>query len=289
MLESPAWPLCNMAIMLFLTGPYSDFSQLIGDMPEDIDIASITYPDPAKILTKHMDLLNIFETFKPPGSDETSDTRGKKPSGCARGQQEQIRVFSDSGKELEPFEAISAMTKQGILDRELGMLNSFLCGPCGCTLCCTGPEQDAEQDFFEIPLSSAETALFDLPVIDSEKSRKTDPYSADPLLIHGKPFYYSNPAMYRWHTGWSMILTRNSSCPALSTDGSCTVYQSRPLVCRKPQIFAYVLEKAGNPDYTLRNNLLAVWDCPYVRHLEDEITRYAALNETGLIFRGNKT
>lgn len=289
MLKTPAWPLCNMAVMLFLTGPYSTISQLIDDMPTEIDIASITYREPAKILTNCMNYLNVFETFKMTDSGESHHSQKENIIGSHAGRQGRIIVRSPSGKEIDSFDAVSARAKQDILDMELEMINSFLCSPCGCTLCCTGPGQDANQEFFEIPLSYLEKDLFDLPVIDSEKSVKTGPYAEDPLKIQGKPFYYASPAIYNWHDGWSMVLTRNSSCPALSTDNICTVYENRPMVCRKPQIFASVLERTEYPHYVLKNSLLAVWDCPYVRHLEDEIANYAALNETRLVFRGNKT
>jgi Fe-S-cluster containining protein len=86
-----------------------------------------------------------------------------------------------------------------------------------------------------------------------------------------------------------MILPRNTSCPALEDNGRCRVYADRPRVCRKPQLFCYIVEPAEEPlQYRLRSSLLAVSDCPYVRELKDEIAAYAAANELELVIRGNK-
>jgi len=278
-----------MAIMLYFTGPYSRFSQLLKDMPDELEIASITYREPAKILTNYIDLLNIFENFK---TDNHNNHDIKPDAGRNHEDEntsnEEIVVLSESGEKMDGFEAATVRAKHNIIDRELETINSLLCSPCGCTLCCTGPDMAADQEFFEIPLLDNEKSLFDLPVIDSEKSRKTDPYAEIPLKVKERPFYLNPSGMYRWSHGWSMILTRGSSCPALSSQGTCAIYPNRPEVCRKPQIFAVILERKKDKTYILKNNVLAIWDCPYVRQLKDEITRYAAFNETDVVFRENK-
>ena len=91
--------------------------------------------------------------------------------------------------------------------------------------------------------------------------------------------------------GWSLILPRESSCPNLATSGRCRVYPDRPQVCRRPQIFPYMVEPMelhGQSILRLRQTLLAVVDCPYVRLLQDEIAAYAAACELEMIFRHNK-
>ena len=289
MLRNPAWPLCNMAVMLFFTGPYSRFAELLEDMPDELEIASITYRAPAKILTNHLPFLNIFETFKADDQKETDIAQNAAVDALDENMAGRpVTVVSSSGQEVEAFEAALARAKQNIMDRELEAINSLLCAPCACTLCCTGPDLEAAQEFFEIPLLEQEKHLFDLPVIDSKKSRETDAYAENPLKVDDKPFYLNPSALYHWSHGWSMILTRGSKCPALSQQGSCVIYPKRPTVCRKPQIFAVVLEQAGAETYILKNTVLAVWDCPYVKHLRDDITKYAALNESDIVFRENK-
>jgi Fe-S-cluster containining protein len=97
--------------------------------------------------------------------------------------------------------------------------------------------------------------------------------------------------MVHWQHGWSLILPRSSRCPNLAADGRCQIYSDRPEVCRRPQIFPYVLEpftdEAG-PGWRIRRSLLAVLDCPYVRLLQDEIAGFAAASELDLVFRRNK-
>ncbi len=285
LLHKPAWPLCNMAVLLYLTGPYDRFHQLIEDLPEELEVASITYQAPAKILTNFLKFLKIFETLKHPKSEnENCEKKGASPP-----QHTSDIVILSGDQPADPFDAATARAKHNIIDTELESINSLLCSPCRCTLCCTGPEADAVHDFFEIPLSAEETGLFHLSIIDSQESRQTNPYAENPLKVDKKPFYSLNPAIYHWESGWSMILTRGSKCPALSNEGACDIYQSRPAVCRKPQIFSGILERSSGNIYRLENRLIAVNDCPYVRALKDDIAQYTSLSEADLIFRENKT
>jgi hypothetical protein len=60
-----------------------------------------------------------------------------------------------------------------------------------------------------------------------------------------------------------------------------------------PQIFPYLLERAaidkgGMETYILRNKILAVWDCPYVKEYKEEIATYAELCGLEPLFRQNK-
>ena len=67
------------------------------------------------------------------------------------------------------------------------------------------------------------------------------------------------------------------------------MYLIRPQVCRRPQIFSYILENTDQTDqYRLRGSLLAVTDCPYVQVLQEEIAAYAAACELELVLKGNK-
>ena len=88
-------------------------------------------------------------------------------------------------------------------------------------------------------------------------------------------------------------MPKSSHCPNLEAEqGRCLIYANRPEVCRRPQIFPYILEKetgsGPQPVYRLRNSLLAVVDCPYVSMLKDEIAAYGAACELDVIFTRNK-
>ena len=65
-------------------------------------------------------------------------------------------VLPDFQRKGYAFEAVDGWIGQAVLRRELEEINSLLCGPCRCNLCCVGPEADMRQSFFEIPLSPAE-------------------------------------------------------------------------------------------------------------------------------------
>ena len=190
---------------------------------------------------------------------------------------------------------------------ELEKINSLLCGPCMCVLCCVGPDYgvaaDAgrvmRQDFFEIPLTAKETALFELPKMDNEGTRARTSNTEPPLQVNGRPFYEQGPAIYNWQNGWSMVLPPHSVCPKL--DGQrrcCCIYPQRPRVCRRPQLFPYLIQKSaarsnGNTRgpafvYITRHKLLAVWDCPFVRNFKKEIAAYAAACKLEPVFMENK-
>ncbi len=278
-LGSPAWPLCNLAIMLFMAGPYRDLNELLKDLPDEIEMESVCYPSARALLSRYIDLLTPFESYKPEGPVDIHP--GNVPP----------EVEDSEGNPLDPMEAARAWIKQKVLERELERINSLLCGPCQCILCCIGPEVDARQFFFEIPLSPAEVPLFDIPVRSTKQTRASSPEDEPPLRIHGTPFYLSQPAIYEWQKGWSMILTREARCPNLTQQGSCAIYGDRPLTCRRPQVFPFIVECRNDKNLTnlsFRDTILAVWDCPYVRTLKAEIIKYAHLCEADIIFRENK-
>ena len=152
-----------------------------------------------------------------------------------------------------------------------------------------------KQEFFEIPLQEEETTLFARqPWHNTPDTRSHSALDENSLLIDGLPFYQKvnqtgSPELFHWQNGWSMILPQESSCPALEQNGRCTVYDQRPQVCRRPQIFSYIIEPLEQgKKYMFRNSLLAVNDCPYVQFLKDEINAYAAACELELLVRANK-
>jgi Fe-S-cluster containining protein len=118
-------------------------------------------------------------------------------------------------------------------------------------------------------------------------------------MVDGAPFYANQAALYRWRKGWSMILPRHSRCPGLDTaSGCCRIYPDRPDVCRRPQIFPYMLDREPRldteydgrmlPAFVIRAKMLAIWDCPYVQQFQEEIGRYAQLCGLEPIFKQNK-
>jgi len=201
-----------------------------------------------------------------------------------------VAVVEPDGTPADRITALDCWIGHRVLVRELEEINGRLCGPCRCDLCCTGPA--GGQYFFEIPLADEELPLFDmLEHVDQPAGRATTAYEEPCLEIHGRPFYdRATPCIVSWRTGPSLILPRGSRCPHLA-GGRCAVYPDRPEVCRRPQIFSYLLEPdapTGPTRFTVRRTLLAVWDCPYVRGLEDAIAEYGRLCGLETLFRSNK-
>jgi Fe-S-cluster containining protein len=273
LLRQPVLPLVGIVQFLFLTGDFATVEEVIGQLPGDIETNSALYRDPAADLAPYVDLLQPLVALK----------GGMPPP---------ERVISFDGQPLDPMTATTALVAQRILTRELERINSLLCAPCGCTLCCIGPERAMVQSYFEIPLQENEIGLFQTDRIENETARMQRPDDEPPLQADGHDFFdRSDPLLIRWQPCWSLMLPRGSRCPNLELSGRCLVYPDRPQVCRRPQIFPYMVEpveEQGQLAHRLRQTLLAVMDCPYVRQLQDEIAAYAAACELEIVFRHNK-
>ena len=273
LLREPVLPLVSIVQFLYLTGDFAAVDEVISQLPADIETGSALYPDATALLAPYLDLLQPLAELK----------AGRPP---------QELVVDLEGNPVDAMTATVALVAQSVLTRELERINSLLCAPCNCTLCCIGPDANMAQEYFEIPLQPGETDLFALERIDTETSRSQSIDHEPPLQIHGRDFFNRpDPALIRWQAGWSLMLPKASQCPSLEASGRCRVYPHRPEVCRRPQIFPYVVEpiKAqGQPALRLRQALLAVADCPYVQLLQDEINAYAAASELEMIFRCNK-
>ncbi|WP_339134852.1 MAG: YkgJ family cysteine cluster protein [Candidatus Electrothrix sp. GW3-4] len=286
LLKQPVLPLVSMVQFMYqLSGPGAKVEDIIAEMTGPIETPYTVYPEPDKLLRRYLDQLQLLETV---GTDNQPEELNAE-------------VVDASGQPVDAVSACTVLINQRILEAELEEINSCLCAPCHCRLCCVGPEKAMAQEFFEIPLQDAETKLFSLPRHDTSESRSTsalDTASDDAVLqIEGRPFYQGadqcgNPELVHWRNGWSMILPKDASCPALEQNGRCTVYSQRPLVCRRPQIFSYILEALEplkqSRKYMVRNSLLAVIDCPYVQFLQEEIVAYAAACELECILKANK-
>jgi len=274
LLRQPVLPLVAIVQFLYLTGDFGSMAEVIGQLTEEIETPFARYPTPAADLTPYVDLLAPLETFK---------------AGIPRAEQ----VVGSDNQPVDPMTATTALVAQEVLTRELSRINSLLCAPCGCTLCCVGPEAAMAHSYFEIPLRPEETGLFSVGRFESESTRSKRPEDEPPLRLDGREFFdQAGPVLIRWRPGWSLILPRESRCPNLEpSSGHCRIYDHRPQVCRRPQIFPYVVEPAtfeNQPVLRLRKTLLAVVDCPYVRQLQEEIAAFAAACELDMIFRHNK-
>lgn len=274
MLRQPVLPLVGIVQFIYLTGDFATVAEVVGQLPAQIETSSALYRDAAADLAPYIDLLHPLRELK----------GGKPPS---------TPVLDADGQAVDPMTATTALVAQRVLTRELERINSLLCAPCGCTLCCVGPAAAMAQSYFEIPLHAEETGLFPLERIETGISRACRSGDESPLQVNGANFFaHRDPLLIRWQSGWSLILPRESRCPNLEEpSGHCRIYPERPQVCRRPQIFPYMVEPVegeGQPAFRLRQTLLAVVDCPYVRLLRDEIAAYAAASELEMVFRHNK-
>jgi len=273
LLAQPVLPLVSMVQFLYMTGDFATVDEVINQMPPDIETGYATYRDPIAALQPYADLLQPLVDLK----------AGIAPT----------EVVQDiEGNPLDAMSAAAALIAQQILTRELEPINSLLCAPCNCTLCCTGPETQMQQAYFEIPLQAGESDRFPLERIDTPASRGARIGDEPPLLIDDSEFYRRlDPVLIHWRPGWSLIMPTASRCPHLEDSGRCRIYPDRPQVCRRPQIFAYMLEPLEDNSrsvFRVRQSLLAVVDCPYVQLLKEEISTYAAACELEMIFRQNK-
>jgi len=293
LLKQPVLSLVNMVEFLYLTGPFKKMNEVLSQLTKPVDLEGAHFDNPQEKLKPYAIFLQEFEVIK--GEKRIS---GELPF-----------IVDEKQNPLPKRQSIELWIKQQILSLELERINSLLCGPCGCVLCCTGPNSEFDslsgfqgemkQEFFEIPLEDSEVDIFSLEKVDTPEGRQMTAQSEPPLQPDGVPFYKTDRGMYHWRNGWSLILPTGTICPGLSPDTKrCMVYERRPAVCRKPQIFPYVLEKTDDtakrsdgvliPVYMARNMVLAVWDCPYVRKFQDEIGAYVEMSGLTPVFKKSK-
>ena len=293
-LKQPILPLVKMVEFLYLTGPCKTVVEVLGRLTKPVALEGLHYENPQEALQPYECVIREFEVLKGEKKLATSIPF----------------IVSEKQEPLARRQSLGCWIRQQILDRELEEINSMLCGPCGCVLCCTGPDSkfDAlsgfkgkmKQEYFEIPLSDTEVDLFVLARHDSRESRAHTAKSSPSLQVNHIAFYKNEMALYHWQNGWSLILPRGTTCPQLAEETKrCMIYAKRPEVCRKPQIFPYIIEKTDDmakrndgvriPVCMARNKVLAVWDCPYVRELQDEIGAYAEMSGLEPIFKKSKT
>ena len=154
LLKQPIMPLVSMVQFLYMTGPFATVAEVIDELPEPIETERTTYEHPGSLLSGYLNILAGFEQVK----------EGTFPVPT---------IVDEEDNPVDPFTAGLAIIQQQLLTKELEKINSVLCGPCGCTLCCVGPEQSMEQEFFEIPLGSREIDLFAVRRCDNEASRRS--------------------------------------------------------------------------------------------------------------------
>ena len=283
MLQHPVVPIFRMVQFLYLTGPFKVVEEIVAEMVEPIETNTARYENPPLLLQPYLPIMKQIENLKKEKGD---------------GDQAVPKIVDEHNKSVNKFTAMESWVGQQLLNAELEKINSMLCGPCGCVLCCVGPDYDADpdsprkmkQDFFEIPLTDEETDRFDLPKSDNAETRSCTANSEPSMMLEGRPFFHHDPAIYHWQNGWTMILPRKSICPQLAPKSRlCSIYGERPEVCRRPQIFPYLIEKTFNHSaYVVQNKMLAVWDCPYVKNYKQEIAAYAEVCGLAPVFMENK-
>ena len=256
LLRHPVRPLLTILGFFLRTGDFEGAEAVLAELPDPIETGTAVYDAPRQWLEPYLDEIARF----------TGAEAHDLPT-----------VLDEAGKPLPPPLAADALLAQRVLELELERVNSLLCGARHCALCCTGPDAAMRQDFFYIPLRPEEERLFDLPRL-GHAGAELEPLAGD---------FGAQPLLANHGVGASLVLPRNARCPALDAAGRCAIYPERPQVCRKPQIFPYLLEAEGD-GYRLRNALLAVADCPYVRDFQEDIARYAAACELEPVFRRNK-
>lgn len=266
LLGHPSWPLCRLTLLVFVTGGFSTLREVLDELNGPIDIGECTYLDPQKTISPHIESLNLAASTI-----------------LERSNEKHTAVFDLDGNPCDLLESAILIAQQQVIEKELEQINSILCAPCSCTLCCTGPGSDDLQDYFEIPLSSNEVSLFNIKRIENERTISTTACEAEKRW----PFYSHAPAIFHWSNGWSLILPKDSVCPNLTMEGKCKIYGKRPYVCRKPQIFCYVVEKQKEM-LVKQEKILAVTDCPYVKDLKEEIANYGRLCGLEVVFSRNK-
>ena len=274
-LRHPVRPLLFIVEFIFHTGAFSSVEEVLTLLPNTIETDSATYSKVQRYLQPYLPELEQLTAQK---------TAENTPY---------PKIFAANGETLDRAAACSALLTQQILEKELEQINSLLCGTHHCTLCCTGPDADMRQHYFEIPLKLQEEALFSAPALGKIRREGCGQVPLE-TIANSLDDSCREAVLINHQQGTSLILPRHSNCPALDTTGRCRIYGKRPFVCRKPQIFPYLLEEEpqttenDGPSFRLRNTLLAVMDCPYVQQLQDEIALYAAASELELVFRRNK-
>jgi hypothetical protein len=202
-LKTPVLPLVHIVQWLYLSGPFQTVTEMLPQLSEPIEMEHGLYPEPAVLLAAYSEALSHLHNLKRPEAATLP------------------HIVDERGKSLEAMEAIAQWTRHLILNRELEMINSLLCTPQHCALCCIGPEDNQQQLFFEIPLAPEEISLFDLHPHDDEDTRAATPYEEPPLPRQNRPFYETGAGLYHWRSGWSLILPKNILCPHLDGHGAC--------------------------------------------------------------------
>jgi hypothetical protein len=164
-LQHPVLPLVEMVQFLYLTGPLETIDGVLKEMTEVIEIKGAVYENPHQSLAPYIQILQDFEVVK-----------GKRKLSYNF-----PFIVNEKEEPQAKLKSLELWIKQRVLTKELEEINSILCEPCGCVLCCTGPDsgfdeaagskKKMQQEFFEIPLHKKEIKLFELQMVDTGESR----------------------------------------------------------------------------------------------------------------------
>jgi len=156
LLKRPVLPLVNMVEYLYLTGPFKKINEVLSRLTKPVELEGVQFENPRQMLKPYETVLQEFEVVK-----------GEKKLAVSL-----PFIVDEKQKPVAKRQALELWIKQQILSQELEKINSILCGPCGCVLCCTGPNSEFDalsgfkgkmkQEFFEIPLEDNEVKIFTL-------------------------------------------------------------------------------------------------------------------------------
>jgi hypothetical protein len=167
LLRQPVMPLVSMLRLLFMIGPHATVAEVVDELPEPIETAGAVYDRPRALLAEYGRNLAGLELMK-------------------QGRFSHVGMVDDQNNPVDPLTADFALLQQEVLTAELEKINSLLCGPCSCKLCCIGPDPGMVQEFFEIPLQPGELDSFPITRHDSAVSRHHRSGDEDELLL-GRP------------------------------------------------------------------------------------------------------
>ena len=122
-LKKPVLPLVHMVQFLYLRSPVGTIEEVLGLLTKPVELENVLYENPPDLLRPYGSFLQEFEILK----------GRRKPASALP------FIVNEKDEPVAKRQALELWIRQQILSRELETINSLLCGPCGCVLCCTGP------------------------------------------------------------------------------------------------------------------------------------------------------
>ena len=125
----PVLPLVDMVQFLYLTGPLGTIDGVLKEMKEVIEIKGSVYENPCRSLAPYVEILQDLEVVKSKRKLSYSFPF----------------IVNEKEEPQAKLQSLELWIKQRVLTKELEEINSILCKPCGCVLCCTGPDSGFDE------------------------------------------------------------------------------------------------------------------------------------------------